>query len=248
MATNADFEQRLHVSPSINELAIDHFAERPRGNDKQPEPDLEHVALSGAMKVAREEAHALVALVNTVHGDESQTPAAAAIQVATAAKKTGERVAARLLAAQVTVDATIASLQKATFAPLPDADIGEKFDTQILYALKTMTSDERSEAFNEAFETDDMTIIGSVLRAPALLSGMNATEIAALRHRFQQKHHPVAMARLERLKKMRAASDVGGKAFVKLVQEAGDTTFANGAIAARSKRESVLAAHQQQEV
>ncbi|RUW58357.1 hypothetical protein [Mesorhizobium sp. M7A.F.Ca.US.008.03.1.1] len=245
MATNADFEQKLHVSPSINELAIDHFAERPKGNDKQPEPDLEHVGLSAAMKVAREEAHALVALVNTVYADGTQTPAAAVIQVAAAAKKTGERVAARLLAAQATVDATISSLEKATFAPLPDADIGEKFDKQILYAIKTMTPGERSEAFAEAFETGDMTIIGSVLRAPALLSGMKAAEIAALRHRFQQKHHPAEMARLERLKKMRVASDTGGKAFVALIKQAGDTTFANGAIAARTKREAVLAAQQE---
>ncbi|RUU61670.1 hypothetical protein EOC99_20100, partial [Mesorhizobium sp. M7A.T.Ca.TU.009.01.1.1] len=64
MATVAEQELKLHVSPSINELAIDHFAEKQRGNDK-PEPDLEHVALSGAMKVAREEAHALVALAET---------------------------------------------------------------------------------------------------------------------------------------------------------------------------------------
>ncbi|MER8941254.1 hypothetical protein NKH82_17360 [Mesorhizobium sp. M0915] len=244
MATVAEQELKLHVSPSISELTIDHFAERQRGNDK-PEPDLEHVALSGAMREAREQAHALVALANTVYGDASQTPAAAAIQVATAAKKTGERVASRLLAAQEKADATIASLQKATFAPPPHADIGEKFDKQILYALKTMTHDERSEAFAEAFEADDMTLIGAVLRAPALLSGMKSTELAALRHRFQTKHFPAEMARLERLRKMRAAADTGGKAFVKLVEQAADTTFANGAIAARTKRESALAAHQQ---
>ncbi|TRC93901.1 hypothetical protein FJV77_20715 [Mesorhizobium sp. WSM4306] len=246
MASVAEFEQKLHVSPSINELTIDHFAERPRGNEK-PEPDLEHVALSAAMREAREQAHALVALADSVYADGSQTPAAAVIQVASAAQKTGERVAAKLVAAQEKTDATISSIEKATFAPPPDAELGTQYDKEIRYALKSMTPDERSEALTEALEAGDMTMIGPVLRAPALLSGMKSTELAALRHRFQQKHFPAEMRRLERLRKMRTASDIGGRAFVALVTQATDTKFANGAIAARTKREAVLATHQQQE-
>ncbi|RUT84831.1 MULTISPECIES: hypothetical protein [unclassified Mesorhizobium] len=246
MATVAEQELKLHVSPSINELAIDHFAEKQRGNDK-PEPDLEHVALSGAMKVAREEAHALVALAETVYGDGSQTPAAAAIQVASAARKSGERVAARLLAAQEKVDTTIASLEKVTFAPPPDATIGERYDQEIRASLKALTPDELAKEINDALVSNDMALIGAVLRAPRVTTGMKAAELESLRHRFRTQHFPGEMRRLERLKKMRAASDVGGGAFIKLVQQAGDTTFANAAIAARSKREAVLSAHQQQE-
>lgn len=246
MATNYEFEQKLHVSPSIDERTIDHFAEKQIGNVK-PEPDLEHQALSGALKVAREEAHALVNLANTVFADRSQAPAAAAIQVATAAKKTGERVTARLDAAHAKVDATISSLEKTTFAPLPDAGVGTQFDKEIRYALKSMkTPAERAEALADAFAANDMTLIGPVLRAPALLSGMTAVELEALRHRFREQHFPTEMRRLERLKKMRAASEIGGGAFVKLVLQAADTKFANGAIAAREKRESTLAAHQQE--
>lgn len=245
MASAAEFELKLQVSPSIDEKTIDHFAERQIGNIK-PEPDLEHVALSGALKTAREEAHALVALANATYADTSQPPAAAAIQVATAARKSSERVTARLLAAQAKVDTTIASLEQLTFAPLPDADVGEKFDKEIRFALQGMTPSNRKQTLNEAFEAGDMSIIGSALRAPGLLTGMTAFELAALRHRFRQKHFPVEMARLERLKKMRAALDTGAGAFTKLVKQAADTKFANAAIAARSKRESVLAAHQQE--
>lgn len=242
MATNYDFEQKLTVSPSIDERVIDHFAEKQRGKPK-PEPDLEHVALSGAMKTAREEAHALVDLVNATYADASQPPAAAAIQVATAAQKTGERVAARLVAANAKVDATIASIEKTTSAP----EGASQLDPEIRAALKTMTPSERSKVFADALAANDTSILGPVLRAPGLLTGMTSTELDSLRHRFRQKQFPVEMRRLERLKKMRAASDVAGGAFVKLVKEAADSKFANGAIAARAKREAVLAAHQQQE-
>ncbi|MER9223784.1 hypothetical protein NKI48_34060 [Mesorhizobium sp. M0644] len=243
MATVADLEQKLHVSPSIDERVFDHFAARQRGNVK-PEPDLEHVALSGAMRTAREEASALVALAEAVYGDASQTPEQAVIQLAAAAQRTGERVAARLVAANAKVDATIASIEKATFAP----EGASPLDPEIRAALKDMTADQRSEALSEALETGDMTLIGSVLRAPGLLTRMKSAELASLRHRYQQKHFPAEMARLERLKKMRAAADVGGGAFVKLVKQVGDGrfgNFTNAAITARTKRESALAAHQQ---
>ncbi|MER8582723.1 hypothetical protein NKG95_29150 [Mesorhizobium sp. M1423] len=250
MATAADLEQKLHVSPSIHEGLIDHHAARQRGNDKPPEPDLEQVVLSGAMKLAREEANALVALAEAVYGDASQTPEQAAIQLAAAAQRTGERVAARLVAANEKADATIASLEKATFAPPPDADIGEKFDKEVRQALKSMTPDQRREELAEAFEAGDTATIGAVLRAPRMLTGMTSTELASLRHRFQTKHFPAEMARLERLKKMRAASETGGGAFVELVKKVGKGRFGkfvDNAITARSKRESALAAHQQQE-
>lgn len=246
MATVADLEQQLHVSPSIDERAIDHHAPRQIGNVKA-EPEPEHLALSGAMRIAREEAHALVALAEAVYGDGSQTPEAAVIQLATAAQKTGERVAARLVAAQAKVDVTIASIEKATFAP----EGASPLDPEIRSALKDMTPDQRSEALSAALEAGDMTLIGSVLRAPGLLTRMKAAELASLRHRYQQKHFPAEMARLERLRKMRAAADVGGGAFVKLVKQVGEGRFgkfASAAKAARSKRESALAAHQQKEI
>jgi hypothetical protein len=240
-----DIERKLHVSPSIDERVIDHFAEKQIGSVK-PEPDLEHLALSGALKLAREEGHALVALANAVFADASQPPAAAAIQVAAAAQKTGERVAARLLAAQAKVDTTIASLEKLTFAPAPDAVVGERYDQEIRSSLKSLTPDKRAKEINDALASNDMALVGAVLRAPRVTTGMTAVELEALRLRFRQQAFPVEMRRLERLKKMRAASDTGGGAFTKLVKQASDTTFANVAIAARSKRESALAAHQQE--
>ncbi|RWO35572.1 MAG: hypothetical protein EOS08_03840 [Mesorhizobium sp.] len=245
MATNYDFEQKLSVSPSIDERAIDHFAERQIGNIK-PEPDLEHVALSGALKTAREEAHALVDLANATYADASQPPASAAIQIATAARKSSERVAARLLAAQAKVDMTIASLEKLTFAPPPDAIVGERYDQEIRSSLKALTRDERAKEINDALASNDMALIGAVLRAPRVTTGMKAVELDALRHRFRSQHFPAEMKRLERLRKMRAASDTGGKAFAALVKQAADTKYAARAIAARDKRESMLAAHQQE--
>ncbi|MGX8011670.1 hypothetical protein ACVDG8_023195 [Mesorhizobium sp. ORM8.1] len=233
-------ERKLEVSPSIDERAIDHHAERQIGN-ATPAPDLEHLALSGALKTAREEAHALVNLANAVFADRSQTPEAAAIQVATTAQKVGEKVAARIIAANAKADATIAGIEKATFAP----EGLSQYDQEIRSKLATMTPGERTKEIADAFATNDMTLLGAVLRAPRLLTGLTTIELEALRHRFREQHFPVEMRRLERLKKMRAASDVGGKAFVALVTQASDTTFANGAIAARSKRESAVAAHQQ---
>jgi hypothetical protein len=108
-----------------------------------------------------------------------------------------------------------------------------------------MKPSERTEAIAAAFEGNDVPLLSAVLRAPGLLTGITAVELEALRHRYRERHFPTEMRRLERLRKMRAASDVAGGAFVKLVQQAADTNFANGAIEARSKRESALAAHQQ---
>ncbi|MBZ9718543.1 hypothetical protein LB519_11840 [Mesorhizobium sp. AD1-1] len=208
MATVAEQELKLHVSPSIDERTIDHFAERQIGNIK-PEPDLEHLALSGALKLAREEALALVDLANATYADASQPPAAAAIQVATAARKSGERVAARLLAAQEKVDTTIASLEKVTFAPPPDATIGERYDREIRDSLKALPDDKRAKEINDALASNDMALIGAVLRAPRVTTGMKAAELESLRHRFRQQAFPVEMKRLDRLRKMRAASDTG---------------------------------------
>lgn len=244
MATVVEHEQKLHVSPSIDERAIDHFAERRIGN-AQPEPDPEHQALSGAMKLAREEAHALVNLANAVLADRSQTPAAAAVQVADAARKTGKRVTDRLDAAFARVDTTIASIEKATFAPLPDTAYGTTYDKELRDSLKALTPVQRSKEIEQAFASGDMVLLGAMLRAPRITTGMTVAELKLLRHKFREKHFPVETRRLERLRKMRAASETGGKAFVNLVLQAADTKFANGAIAAREKRESALAAHQQ---
>lgn len=239
-----DIERKLHVSPSIDERVIDHLAEKQIGSVK-PQPDPEQLALSGALKTAREEANALVSLANAVYADASQPPAAAAIQVVGAARKTGERVTARLDAAHAKVDATIASIEKTTFAPLPQAGASLQLDPEIRAALKAMTPAQRTKELADAFAANDMSLIGPVLRAPGLLTGLGAAELDALRHKFRQTHFPAETRRLERLKKMRAASETGGKAFVKLVLQAADTKFANAAIAARSKREEALAAHQQ---
>ncbi|MER8853016.1 hypothetical protein NKH94_15615 [Mesorhizobium australicum] len=236
-----DGGRKLEVSPSIDERVIDHHAEKQIGN-VVPQPDLEHLALSAALKLAREEAQALVNLHNAVLADASQPRAAAVIQVATAAQKTAERVAARLVAANTKVDTTIAAIEKGTFAP----EGVSQFDDALRSSLKAMAPAERAKEIADALAANDMQLVGAVLRAPRLLTGMTAVELEALRHRFREQHFPGEMKRLERLKKMRAASDVAGGAFVKLVKEASDTNFANGAIAARSKRESALAAHQQE--
>ncbi|MET2827348.1 hypothetical protein [Mesorhizobium shangrilense] len=233
-------ERKLEVSPSIDERAIDHHAEKQIGN-VMPQPDLEHLALSAALKLAREEALALVNLHNAVLADASQPRAVGVIQIATTAQKVGEKVAARLVAANAKADATIASIETATFAP----EGVSQFDQEIRSSLKAMTPAERTKEIADALAGNDMALLGAVLRAPRLLTGMTAVELEALRHRFREQHFPAEMKRLERLRKMRAASDVAGGAFVKLVNEAADATFANGAIAARSKREGALAAHQQ---
>ncbi|MBZ9817282.1 hypothetical protein [Mesorhizobium sp. CA7] len=244
MVTVLDHEQKLHVSPSIDERAIDHFAERWIGN-AQPEPDLEHQTLSHAMKMAREEAHALVNLANAVLADRSQAPAAAAIQVASAARATGKRVADRLDAAHAKVSATIASIEKATFAPMPDTAFGTDYDKEIRDSLKALAPAQRSKEIADALSTSDMALIGAVLRAHPITTGVSTGELNALRHKFREKYFPVEMKRLERLIKMRAAAETGGKAFIGLVEQAADTKYVNGAIAARDKRESALAAHQQ---
>ncbi|TPK69901.1 hypothetical protein [Mesorhizobium sp. B2-4-17] len=235
-----DIERTLEVSPSIDERAVDHHAERAVGNVK-PEPDLEHMALSGAMKAAREEAHALANLAHAVFADKTQAPAVAALQVAQAAQKVGARVAAKLDAAHAKVSATIAGIEKATFAPAVES----KFEIEIRAALKAMTQAKRTKELAARFDANDMTTLAAVLSAPSLLTGMTAAELDALRHRYREKHFPTEMKRLDRLVKMRAAAETGGKAFLALVQKASDTKFADGAIAARTKRESALAAHQQ---
>jgi uncharacterized protein (DUF2342 family) len=76
-----DNGRQLEVSPSIDERVIDHHAEKQIGSTP-PQPDLEHLALSAALKLAREEAQALVNLHNAVLADASQPRAAAVIQVA----------------------------------------------------------------------------------------------------------------------------------------------------------------------
>lgn len=238
-----DIRPALKVSPSIHEAAVLHYVPKPTGMEKA-EVDPELAGLASALKAAREEALVLTNLDAAVRADTTLPPAAAALALRNAATKSGERIAARLDAALERAKATIASIEKATFAPeAPREAAGLQLEAEIRAAIKAMGDKDKTAAISKAIATNDMSIVGAILRGPGLLTGLGDAELASVRHRYQQANFPKEMAKRERLEKALAAARTGGLAFVELVTSAADNKMASMADAATQRRVAAMAAH-----
>ncbi|TIT26216.1 MAG: hypothetical protein E5W76_34790, partial [Mesorhizobium sp.] len=89
----------LKIPLDLNEAFVSRHAETdPVTGASIADPVLD--GLSNAVKLAREQANVLANLEKAALADRTQTPEANVLRVATAASKTGERVAAQLDAAR----------------------------------------------------------------------------------------------------------------------------------------------------
>jgi hypothetical protein len=233
----------LKMSPAIDERAIQHFAQRdPKTGAAVSDDALD--PLVDAMKHAREEAARLVQVEQASMADASLPRAAALLQVANAALKSGQRVAAKLDAARGKAKAELAALDKRTGCPPPPRDaVALGLEQEIRARLAAMPESERKDAIDQAFTERNEAVIGAVLRGPAMLVGMSPARHNVVRARYQTEFHGVDMQRRERIAKALDAVERGGTAFMGIVRAAADDPAARIAAERKEKRDAALAAH-----
>lgn len=226
----------LKVPVDLDERTVSAHGERDRRTGQTvADPALD--SLVEAVRFAREQAGSLVSLETAAMADKTQTTEAAIFSVASAALKTGERVAARLDAARSKVTAEIASIEKLiSQCPPPRDAVALGMEREIREALARMSDDQRSATIAEAFANKDESILGAVLRGPAMLVNMKPAAHAMLKHRYQTEFHPAEHARRERLAKALEATDRAGRSLVALVGKATAGEAARMAAASASRR------------
>ncbi len=236
----------IRVSPSIDERAVLAFAQREPGTGA-PIADRALDALADGLKHAREEAARLVTLEEAAMADASQPKEAALLQVANAAIKSGQRVAAKLDAARASATAEIALLDKRTGCPAAPKDaVALGLEQEIRARLVSMKDKERTAAIDQAFADRNEAIIGAVLRGPAMLVGMSAAHHDVIRARYQREFHDVDAKRRQRIGQALEAVQRGGTAFIEIVRTAADDPAARLAAERQAKRVEALAAHKQE--
>lgn len=228
---------KLRVSPTIDERLIEHFYEKP-ADGQEPEPDPVMIGLAAAVRTARENANAVVTLSDAAYADPTQPRAAAALQVRDCATARGGNVAAKIDSAMAKATETIRSIETATAAPTaPREAAAIHLEAEIRASLKSMKERERKDAINAAFESDNMAVVGAILRGPAFLTGTSAAELEVVRNRYRTTKFPTEIARLTRLQKAVEATTAAGNSFVKLVRIAADSPLAKSADPAKRLRE-----------
>lgn len=236
----------IKISPALDERAVQAFAEREVGTGA-PVADKALDVLADGLKHAREEADRLAKLEEAAMADATQPKEAALLQVANAAVKSGERVAAKLDAARAQAQAELAALDKRTSCPAPPKDaVGLGLEQEIRARLAAMNEKDRKAAIDQAFADRNEAIIGAVLRGPALLVNMSPAHHDVVRAHYQQTFHAVDAKRRERIAKALDAVQRGGTAFVEIVRTAADDPITRLAAQRQAKRVEALAAHKQE--
>lgn len=231
----------IKVPLDLNEAFVDRLAELDTTTGT-PVADPVMSGLSNAVKLAREQASALANLEKAALADRTQTPEANVLRVATAAGKTGERVAAQLDAARTRAMAEIANIETRTGAPPPPKDsTALSIEAEIRARLAAMNPKERADAIAKAKADNSETVIAAILRGPAMLSGVTETEQAMLRHAYRQRAHSADYARMQRLAKALDATERSGRLFVGIVNSAKDTPMARQAAIAAREAEAAAA-------
>lgn len=236
----------LKVPPGLNEQAVEHFAVRDRKSGRIA--DEEVGALASAVKLAREEAIRLSHLEMATLADPTQTREAGLLQLANAAVRSGERIAAPLDAARAKVAARIAEIEKRISAPPAPRDaLALSIESEVRARLAAMSDKDRSAAIDAALKAGDAVVVGAVLRGPALLTGLSDARHEMLRHSYRARFHKAEADRVSALRKALEATERMGNLFVSVVREATGSPAARLAASNKEIREQALAAHQQGE-
>lgn len=197
----------------IHEATVEqHYARDPRGQ-RIPDPTISRLA--DVARTARDRGEALAAFAETVVQDGSVLAKA---KLRDAALKTAEGTAKKLDAVLGEAKSEIASLMATTNAPpVPKDHFGLGIAAEIRSRLAAMSEKERNETLSKALTDRDLSIIGAVLHAPALLSGFDKARLELLRSSYRTTFHPQEAARLDRLRGAVAALERAGQSFVGFV-------------------------------
>lgn len=194
-------ELPVHVPLALSDdLVAPLYARDPETGTRVPDDDLD--ALGDALRHAHGQAEQVLALSNALRADPTKSPAAVALTLREKGLKAGEQAAQSLDRARNRLAATVARLSEQTAAPLLARDAGSMMlEGEIRSALARMSPKDRTAAIGQAFEDAEDSVIGAVLRGPALLSGLGADQRQMLQDRYRRERHPREADRIIRLTK-----------------------------------------------
>ena len=230
----------IRVPPSLHEAEVErHYPRDPITLEQQPDDDMR--VLSAAMASARRNAEQLAELATALRNDRTRTPEAQALELRKAAMSLGEKAARNLDGARQRVGEALKRIETETSAPPPPRDaVALQIEAELRSKLSALPASDRRAAIAAAIRSGDDTIVGAVLRGPAMLSGMDQTEQDYTRLQWRQIRHPEKAARIDRLAKAIEATDTGGNLLMSYVERVSSSPDARQANAQASATESVM--------
>jgi hypothetical protein len=126
------------------------------------------------------------------------------LEVAKVAAISQDKLIARFQALDKTLDTQIAHLNKSLDTPLKQAAERNVISAEIRSHFKGLSNGDRMKALADAHERGDAEILGAVLGAPSMLSGLTPEMHALSTRKWNQKAQPEVSARFEALTKARA--------------------------------------------
>jgi len=191
----------VHVPLSLSDdLVAPLYARDPDTGARLPDDDLD--ALAAALRQARGHAEQVLALSGALKADPTKTREAAALTLREKGLRAGEKAAEVLDRARDRLAATRARLELETASPPVPRDPGAMMlEGEIRAALARMPAGDRSAAIRQVFSDREDSVIGAVLRGPALLSGLSPEERGMLQDRYRTERHPMEADRIARLTK-----------------------------------------------
>lgn len=132
------------------------------------------------------------------------TKAHVTLEVAKAAASAQDKLIARFQALGKTLDTQIAHHNKLLDTPLKQAAERNVISAEIRSHFKGLKDGDRNKALADAHERGDAEVLGAVLGAPPMLSGLTSEIHALSTRRWNQKAQPEISARFDALTKARA--------------------------------------------
>lgn len=230
-----------HVPLSLSEdLVAPLYARDPETGARMADDDLD--ALADALRHACSQAEQVLALANALRADPTKSPGAVALTLREKGLKAGEQAALSLDRARNRLSATVARLSAETAAPLLARDAnGMMLEGEIRTALARMSPKDRTAAIGQAFEDGEDSVVGAVLRGPALLSGLGPDQRQMLQDRYRRERHPQEADRIIRLTKALDGLERGAVALLGFTEAIVTTPRALEAEQAAERTERALA-------
>ncbi|WP_192259329.1 hypothetical protein [Mesorhizobium caraganae] len=227
------------VPMSLDERSIERFHVVDRlTRTKVEDPDLDDLAAS--IKAARETALGIANLAEITMRDKTQLPEVGLLQVRNHALKASVSVAGKLDAARAKIVSGLEQFEKDTAAP-PLSPATAAVEAEFRAAFLKMSDEERKAAINDAFKTQNKTVLGAVLRWPHYLSGVSPAYLEIVRHRYRRQFFAAPYERHGRLKKALAVAEGQGTTFVRFVNSMTNSPAVALAEAAKKAREELQA-------
>lgn len=189
-----------NVPPSIHEALITrHFARDPLTRETIQDPILAEA--QEAMQIARQSAEKARRVAEAIMANEMATIPARHRQIRTESWRAVEGALRRLDGARERARREVETLEKATSAPPRPHDAGSAIiASEVRSRLAAMKSTARRSAIDAALRDGDDFVLGAVLNAPAMLSGLDSREEHdVLRARWRQTRHGAEVDRVARL-------------------------------------------------